>query len=87
MVEKDRSNEVMRNFRALGLDALIAIGGDGTLGIAERFARKGMKIVGVPKTIDNDIPATVVTLGFDTAVTPPPTPSTSCTRPRRRTSE
>jgi len=67
-VEADRSNEVMRNFKALGLDALIAIGGDGTLAIADRFARKGMKIVGVPKTIDNDIPATVVTFGFDTAV-------------------
>jgi 6-phosphofructokinase 1 len=67
-VETDRSDDVMRNFRALGLDALIAIGGDGTLGIAERFRRKGMPIVGVPKTIDNDIPATVVTFGFDTAV-------------------
>jgi 6-phosphofructokinase len=45
IVEADRSHEVMRNFKALGLDALIAIGGDGTLGIADRFARKGMKIV------------------------------------------
>jgi len=68
VVEADRSPQVLRNFKALGLDALIAIGGDGTLAIAERFARKGMKIVGVPKTIDNDIPATVVTFGFDTAV-------------------
>jgi 6-phosphofructokinase 1 len=59
---------VLRNFKALGLVALIALGGDGTLAIAERFARKGMKIVGVTKTIDNDIPATVVTFGFDTAV-------------------
>jgi ATP-dependent phosphofructokinase / diphosphate-dependent phosphofructokinase len=68
IVEADRSGEVMRSFRALGLDALVAIGGDGTLGIAERFSRKGMPLVGVPKTIDNDIPATVVTFGFDTAV-------------------
>src|SRR5687767_9155339 len=67
-VEKDRSPEVVRNFRALGLRALIAIGGDGTLGIAERLFRKGMPIVGVPKTIDNDIPATLITFGFDTAV-------------------
>jgi 6-phosphofructokinase 1 len=68
VVETDRSDEVVRNFKALGLDALVAIGGDGTLGIAERFSRKGLRIVGVPKTIDNDIPATVVTFGFDTAV-------------------
>ena len=67
-VEKDRSAEVVRNFRALGLRALIAIGGDGTLGIAEKLFRKGVPIVGVPKTIDNDIPATVITFGFDTAV-------------------
>ena len=67
-VEKDRSAEVVRNFRALGLRALIAIGGDGTLGIAERLFRKGVPIVGVPKTIDNDIPATLITFGFDTAV-------------------
>jgi 6-phosphofructokinase 1 len=59
---------VVRNFRALGLRALIAIGGDGTLGIAERLFRKGLPIVGVPKTIDNDIPATLITFGFDTAV-------------------
>ena len=67
-VETDRSGEVVRNFRALGLRALIAIGGDGTLGIAERLSRKGLPIVGVPKTIDNDIPATLITFGFDTAV-------------------
>ena len=69
LVETDRSREVLRNFRALGLDVLIAIGGDGTLGIAEQFHRQGMRLVGVPKTIDNDIASTVVTFGFDTAVT------------------
>jgi 6-phosphofructokinase 1 len=67
VAEKDRSAEVVRNFRDLGLRGLIAIGGDGTLGIAERFHRKGIPVVGVPKTIDNDIPATVITFGFDTA--------------------
>jgi 6-phosphofructokinase 1 len=68
VAEVDRSADVLRNFRALGLRALIAIGGDGTLGIAERLHRKGLPVVGVPKTIDNDIPATVITFGFDTAV-------------------
>jgi 6-phosphofructokinase 1 len=67
-VEVDRSDEALRQFKRLGFDALIAIGGDGTLGIAERFSRKGIPVVGVPKTIDNDIPATVITFGFDTAV-------------------
>jgi 6-phosphofructokinase 1 len=69
MVETDRSAEVLKNFRALGFEALVAIGGDGTLGIAERFHRLGLPVVGVPKTIDNDIQATVITFGFDTAVT------------------
>jgi 6-phosphofructokinase 1 len=68
VIEVDRSGEVVKNFHELGLDALIAIGGDGTLGIAERLARRGIPTVGVPKTIDNDIPGTVITFGFDTAV-------------------
>jgi len=66
--DTDRSGEVLANFREMGFDALIAIGGDGTLGIALRLARKGMPVVGVPKTIDNDIECTSVTFGFDTAV-------------------
>ncbi len=68
LVEVDRSDDAMRNFRSLGFDSLIAIGGDGTLSIAERLSRKGLPVVCVPKTIDNDIPATVITFGFDTAV-------------------
>ncbi len=64
----DRSDEVLRNFRAHGLDALVCIGGDGSLRIAHRFVEKGMPIVGVPKTIDNDLSGTVITFGFDTAV-------------------
>jgi phosphofructokinase-like protein len=67
-LESDRSSEALRNFDALGLAGLIAIGGDGTLAIADRFHRKGLPIVGVPKTIDNDLPGTAVTFGFDTAV-------------------
>ena len=65
----DRSDEVVENFRRLKIDALIAIGGDGSMRIASRLVEKGVPIVGVPKTIDNDLSGTVVTFGFDTAVT------------------
>ncbi len=65
----DRSDEVVENFERLGLDALIAIGGDGSMHIAHALAQKGLPIVGVPKTIDNDLNGTVTTFGFDTAVT------------------
>jgi 6-phosphofructokinase 1 len=68
VIEKDRSNEVMRAFRKNKIDALVAVGGDGSLSIADHFARKGLRVVGVPKTIDNDLDGTVVTFGFDTAV-------------------
>ena len=64
----DRSDEVLKNFRQHGFDALVCIGGDGSLRIAHRFIQKGMPIVGVPKTIDNDLSGTVITFGFDTAV-------------------
>jgi 6-phosphofructokinase 1 len=64
----DRSDELIRNARACGIDALISIGGDGSLTIAHRLAAKGLPIVGVPKTIDNDVSGTVMTFGFDTAV-------------------
>ncbi len=66
--ERDRSDEVLAAFHARGLDALIAIGGDGSLAIALRLMAKGIPIVGVPKTIDNDVGGTVATFGFDTAV-------------------
>jgi 6-phosphofructokinase 1 len=68
-VVRDRSDEVVANVRSLGLDALIVIGGDGSLSIAAQLGAKGVPVVGVPKTIDNDLSATVVTFGFDTAVT------------------
>ena len=64
----DRSDELLERARELGIDALITIGGDGTLAIAQRLFEKGMHIVGVPKTIDNDVSGTVYTFGFDTAV-------------------
>jgi ATP-dependent phosphofructokinase / diphosphate-dependent phosphofructokinase len=64
----DRSPRVLEMFRELGLDALIVIGGDGTLAIAHKFFRRGIPLVGVPKTIDNDIVGTTSTFGFDSAV-------------------
>ncbi len=66
--QRDRSDELVAAFRALGLDALIAVGGDGSLRIARRLQDKGIPVVGVPKTIDNDVGGTVSTFGFDTAV-------------------
>jgi 6-phosphofructokinase 1 len=66
--ELDRSDELMENARKLGIDAIIAIGGDGSLAIAQRLVDKGMQIVCVPKTIDNDVSGTITTFGFDTAV-------------------
>jgi phosphofructokinase-like protein len=68
IVETDISDTVVSNFKALGFDALIAIGGDGSLRIASNFMEKGIPVIGVPKTIDNDISSTDVTFGFDTAV-------------------
>src|SRR5207253_2861321 len=65
---KDISDQVTANARKLGLDAIITIGGDGSQKIALELSRKGMKLVGVPKTIDNDLSATDVTFGFDTAL-------------------
>jgi 6-phosphofructokinase len=65
---EDRTERVVERFEELGIDALVAIGGDGSLEIAHRLSKKGLKVVGVPKTIDNDLAATVVTFGFQTAV-------------------
>lgn len=66
--EVDRSDELVEKFRQLELDAVVVIGGDGTLRIAAKLGAKGIPIIGVPKTIDNDVGGTVVTFGFDTAV-------------------
>ncbi len=60
--------EVLRTVEREGIDALVAIGGEDTLGVAHRLAAEGLSIVGVPKTIDNDLSATEVTFGFHTAV-------------------
>jgi 6-phosphofructokinase 1 len=64
----DYSDRVVQMFRQMALDALIVIGGDGTLAIAHQFGARGVPIVGVPKTIDNDIVGTTNCFGFDTAV-------------------
>ncbi|MGB8649671.1 MAG: 6-phosphofructokinase [Mycobacteriales bacterium] len=60
--------QITSNLRDLGVDALIAIGGEDTLGVATQLAARGLTVVGVPKTIDNDLGATDYTFGFDTAV-------------------
>ncbi len=64
----NRSKEAMRHYEGWGLDALIAIGGDGTMHISNKLGQMGMNIVGVPKTIDNDLEATDLTFGHDSAV-------------------
>ncbi len=68
-IEVDRSDELIENARNLGIEAFITIGGDGSLAIAQKLFEKGVRIVGVPKTIDNDVSGTITTFGFDTAVT------------------
>ena len=60
--------QVLANVAALGLHALVVIGGEDTLGVAVKLVKEGVKIVGVPKTIDNDLSNTDFTFGFDTAV-------------------
>jgi ATP-dependent phosphofructokinase / diphosphate-dependent phosphofructokinase len=68
IITEDRSPILLENLKLLGIDALIVIGGDGTLAIASRLCRLGVPIVGVPKTIDNDLASTDITFGFDTAI-------------------
>ncbi len=65
---RDLSSVVLHNFKANQLDALITVGGDGTLHMSQRFVEMGMPIVAVPKTIDNDLSATDQTFGFDSAL-------------------
>ncbi len=66
--EVDMTDRLVERFHNHNLDALIAIGGDGSLAIANTLFEKGLRVVGVPKTIDNDLDKTVITFGFDTAV-------------------
>ncbi|QIL43832.1 ATP-dependent 6-phosphofructokinase [Acidovorax sp. HDW3] len=66
--EVDRSDELLAAFAQAGIDALVTVGGDGSLAIAHALHCKGLRVVGVPKTIDNDLDKTFTTFGFDTAV-------------------
>lgn len=65
---KDVSDVAIQNLKKHNVDALVIIGGDGTLTSARDFARKGINVVGIPKTIDNDVPATDITFGYRTAL-------------------
>lgn len=68
IIFEDRSGEAIKHLNDLGINVLITIGGDGTLSIANRLAKKGVNVIGIPKTIDNDLSCTDYTFGFDTAV-------------------
>ena len=65
---QDKSQAALKNYKSWGLDALIAIGGDGTMHICNKLSKMGINVIGVPKTIDNDLEATDVTFGHDSAV-------------------
>ncbi len=68
LIFKDMSRRALDNVERMGLDSLVVIGGDGTLGIAYKLFKDGIPVVGVPKTIDNDIMGTEITFGFESAV-------------------
>ncbi len=68
VISEDRSPILIEKLKSLEIDALVVIGGDGTLSIASRLHKLGVPVVGVPKTIDNDLAATDITFGFDTAI-------------------
>lgn len=68
VVHLDYSDKVVENIRALGIDALITVGGDGSLKIALELSKKGIPVVGIPKTIDNDLRETDFTFGYNTAL-------------------
>jgi ATP-dependent phosphofructokinase / diphosphate-dependent phosphofructokinase len=65
---KEDLEKTIKNIKKLTLDALVAIGGDDTLGVAGKLSKEGFKVVGIPKTIDNDVPYTDTTFGFDSAI-------------------
>ena len=67
--DNDRSGDAVENLKKWGIECLVIIGGDGSLLLAHRFSEIGVPVIGIPKTIDNDLPATDVTFGFDSAVT------------------
>ena len=66
--KNDLTDEVLKNLSFLGIDYLIPIGGDDTLGYGVRLTKAGFKVVGIPKTMDNDVPGTDYCIGFSTCV-------------------
>ncbi len=66
--KNDQSKKAIENVEKLGLEAIVAIGGEDTLGVAAKLAESGINVVGIPKTIDKDLPGTDYSLGFDTAL-------------------
>ncbi|MGD2246655.1 MAG: ATP-dependent 6-phosphofructokinase [Candidatus Aminicenantes bacterium] len=66
--QDNQSQRVLKNIESLGLDVIIAIGGEDTLGVAGKLSEAGINVIGIPKTIDKDLPGTDYTLGFDTAL-------------------
>jgi ATP-dependent phosphofructokinase / diphosphate-dependent phosphofructokinase len=69
LANSDGSRRVMDNLKRFRIEALIVVGGEDALGVAYKFSQMGVRLVGIPKTIDNDLPSTDYTFGFDTAVT------------------
>src|SRR5258706_15181040 len=69
--KNDLTSEVLKNLAWLGIDTLIPIGGDDTLSYGVRLHKEGFKVIGIPKTMDNDVPRTDYSIGFSTSVTPP----------------
>lgn len=65
----DQSDQAVQTFEKLGLDVLVCIGGDGTMTVAHEISEKGIPVVGIPKTIDNDLFGTDITFGYDSALT------------------
>lgn len=66
---EDKPEQIKRNYKELGLDALVCIGGNGTQRTANLLAKEGLNVIGIPKTIDNDVYGTDMTFGFDSALT------------------
>ena len=84
-LEVDRTEELVGLSAANDIDALITVGGDGSLTIGARLHQAGLRVIGVPKTIDNDLDKTASTFGFDTPSRSPRSASTASSRPPPRT--
>lgn len=67
-IDKHKPEKIMKNYKKLGLDCIVCIGGNGTMKTASMLAKEGINVIGIPKTIDNDVWGTDITFGFDSAV-------------------